>query len=55
MDALPGLDSMAVVHLTVAIEDRFGLQVDGAAITTNTFETLGTLAAYVDAHRPLGR
>lgn len=49
--ALPELDSMALVELLVAIEDRFGCHVDVAAIATDAFETLGALAAYVDVHR----
>ena len=49
--ALPELDSMAVAELLAAIEDKFGIQIDDADITTDTFETLGTLAAYVEANR----
>lgn len=49
---MPELDSMGVVELLVAIEDKFGLHIDDAAIQTDAFETLGALAAYVDAHRP---
>lgn len=49
---LPELDSMAVVQLVIAIEERFGLEIDDTDITTDMFETLGTLAAYVDANRP---
>lgn len=47
LGSLPELDSMAVAELIAAIEDRFGFQVDDADITSDVFETLGTLTAYV--------
>jgi acyl carrier protein len=49
---LPELDSMAVVLLATEIESRFGFQVDDADFTADVFETIGTLAAFVDANRP---
>lgn len=49
--SLPELDSMAVVELLAAIEERFGFDVDSADIVTDTLETVGTLAAYVERNR----
>lgn len=49
--SLPELDSMAVAELIAAIEDRFGFRVDDADITSDVFETLGTLTAYVTENR----
>jgi acyl carrier protein len=48
---LPELDSLAVAELIAAMEGRFGIDVDGADLTADVFETLGTLAAFVDAHQ----
>lgn len=44
---LPELDSMAVVELVYALEDRFGITIEGDEITTEVFETLGSLATFV--------
>lgn len=52
LDSMPELDSMAVVELAVALENRFGITLDDADISGEVFETLGTLAAFVDAHCP---
>jgi acyl carrier protein len=51
LGSLPELDSLAVVELVTAMEERFGLQLDGADLTADAFETLGSLADFVDAHR----
>ena len=48
LDSLPELDSLAVAQLLAAIEARFSFEVDNADITTDVFETVGTLAAYVE-------
>jgi acyl carrier protein len=48
---LPELDSLAVVELVTAIEDRFGIVVDDSEFTGDTFETLGSLVAFVDGKR----
>jgi acyl carrier protein len=49
LGSLPELDSMAVPELLVALEDRFGITIDGDDVTADAFETLGSLAALVDA------
>ncbi|MET0372483.1 MAG: acyl carrier protein [Sphingobium sp.] len=45
--ALPELDSMAVAGLLTEMEDRFGMLIDDDDIDGDTFETFGTLAAFV--------
>ena len=44
---LPELDSLGVVELVVALEGRFGIEIDDADLTGEVFETVGTLAAFV--------
>lgn len=46
--SLPELDSMAVVSLITAIEERFDLTVEDDEITAEVFETLGSLSDFVD-------
>lgn len=48
---LPELDSMAVVVLITEMEDRFGFRIDDADFTAEVFESLASLAAFVDANR----
>jgi acyl carrier protein len=48
---LPELDSFAVVGLVAALEERFGIHIDDADVTIETFETVGGLAAFVDRKR----
>ena len=45
---LPEMDSMAVVTILTALEDRYGFIVDDDEISAETFETLGTLAQFVE-------
>lgn len=45
---LPELDSMAVVNVITALEDHFGISVDDDEISAKTFETLGSLAQFVE-------
>jgi acyl carrier protein len=49
LGSVPELDSMAVVELIVALEERFGIRIDGEDVTADAFETLGSLAALVEA------
>jgi acyl carrier protein len=48
---LPEFDSMAVVEVVVALEDRFGMQIDETDLTGDVFETLGSLADFVESQR----
>lgn len=47
LGSIPELDSMAVVNLIGALEEHFGIVVDDDEIGAATFETLGTLATFV--------
>ncbi|HEV7928630.1 MAG TPA: acyl carrier protein [Nitrosospira sp.] len=45
---IPELDSMAVVNVITALEDHFGITVDDDEISAQTFETVGSLARFVE-------
>lgn len=45
---IPEFDSMAVVSVITALEEQFDITVDDDEIDAATFETLATLAAYVE-------
>jgi acyl carrier protein len=49
--SMPELDSMAVVSLAVALEREFDFEIDDEDFTGEVFETIGTLAAFVDGHK----
>jgi acyl carrier protein len=46
--SIPELDSMAVVALVTALEERFDLKVEDDEITAELFETVGSLSAFVE-------
>lgn len=45
---LPELDSMAVVTVITALEEYYGFTVNDDEISAETFETLGSLSAFVE-------
>ena len=47
LGAIPELDSMAVVSLITALEDRFGMVVDDDDIDGDTFTSVGALIDFV--------
>jgi acyl carrier protein len=47
LGSIPELDSMAVVSLITALEEQFGIVVEDDEISASTFETVGTLSAFV--------
>lgn len=49
--SLPELDSMAVVELVAALEERFGIRIDEDEVTGEVFETVSSLATLVDTKR----
>jgi acyl carrier protein len=51
LGSLPELDSMAVVTLIGALEAHFDIEVADDDISASTFETLGSLAAFVAQKR----
>ena len=48
LGSLPELDSMAVVTLIAALEEQFGIAIDDDDITGEVFETIGSLARFVE-------
>ncbi|TAK65180.1 acyl carrier protein [Methylobacter sp.] len=48
LGAIPEFDSMAVVSIITALEDRFGFVVDDDEIDAAVFETVGSLVAFVE-------
>lgn len=51
VDGLPEFDSLAVLEVATQVEDRFGIQLDDDDVNAETFATIGSLAALVDARR----
>jgi acyl carrier protein len=51
LGAIPELDSMAVVSLITALEERFGILVDDDDIDGATFASVGSLVDFVSARR----
>ena len=49
LGALPELDSISVVAMLTALEDRFGITVEDDDVDGRTFATLGDLVAFVEA------
>ena len=49
LGSLPELDSMAVLELTLELEQRLGIEVEGEDMTAEVFETLASLTAFVDS------
>ena len=48
LGTIPELDSMAVVGVITALEDRFGFAIDDDEIDGTTFATVGSLVAFVE-------
>lgn len=48
---LPELDSLGVVELAAALEDRLDIVIDDEDFTGEVFATVGTLADFVDDRR----
>jgi len=42
-------DSMAVVTVITSLEDQYGIIVDDDEVDAETFETVGSLAAFVES------
>ena len=49
LGSLPELDSLAVVQLLVALQERFGIEIEADEVVSDIFETLGQLADFIDA------
>jgi acyl carrier protein len=48
LGAIPELDSMAVVAVIAALEEKFAFVVDDDEIDGSTFATVGTLVTFVE-------
>jgi acyl carrier protein len=48
---MPELDSLAVVEMLSALEERFGFYIEDDEFTGDLFETIGSLSAFVDRKR----
>lgn len=48
LGAIPELDSMAVVSLITAVEERFGISIADDEIDGSVFESFGSLLAFVE-------
>jgi acyl carrier protein len=46
---LPELDSIAVVELLVALQDRFGIEIEDDEVVGDIFESLGQLTTFIDS------
>ena len=46
---LPELDSLTVIKLIVALQKRFGIEIEIDEIVGDIFDTLGQLAAFVES------
>ncbi len=49
--SLPELDSLAVLELVTALEEQFDIVIDDSDFSGEVFETLGSLASFVDQKR----
>jgi acyl carrier protein len=47
LGSLPELDSLSVVELAAALEERFSFTIDDSDFTADIFETVGSLAEFV--------
>ena len=48
LGSIPELDSMAVVTVITALEESFGIMVEDDDISAATFESVGSLADFID-------
>lgn len=49
LGSIPELDSMAVVGILTALEERFGFAIDDDEVDGRTFESVGSLTSFVQA------
>lgn len=49
LGSLPELDSFAVIELVMALQERFGIVVEDEDVSAEVFETLASLAAFVES------
>ena len=49
LGSIPELDSQAVLHVLLGLEERFEIEVDDDDVDADVFETVGSLVALVRA------
>ncbi|MEW9899354.1 acyl carrier protein [Chitinivorax sp. PXF-14] len=49
LGSIPELDSIAVINLITALEEQFGFTISDDEISADTFASVGSLVAFVDA------
>lgn len=49
LGAVPEFDSMAVVTVLTMVEEEFGIEIEDDDVSAEVFETVGALAAFVEA------
>jgi acyl carrier protein len=49
LTSIPEVDSLAVAELVVEFERRFGITFEDEDVTADVFETIGSLAAFVES------
>jgi acyl carrier protein len=49
LTSIPEVDSLAVLELVLDLERHFGITVEDDDVTAEVFDTIGTLAAFVDS------
>lgn len=49
LGAIPEFDSMAVVTVLTMVEEAFGITIDDDEVSAELFETVGTLAGFIDS------
>ena len=49
LGSIPELDSIAVINLITALEEQFGFTVADDEISADTFASVGSLLAFVEA------
>jgi acyl carrier protein len=48
LGAMPELDSLAVVELITALSEHYGFDPDDVDLSGDSFDTIGTLATFVE-------
>ncbi|MEX2123355.1 MAG: phosphopantetheine-binding protein [Woeseia sp.] len=48
LGVVPEFDSMAVVTVLTMVEEEFGISIDDDEVSADIFETVGTLARFVE-------
>jgi len=49
LGSLPELDSLAVLEVITALDQRFGITIDDDEVTGEVFDTVGSLVKFVES------